>query len=111
MDPITGTKLFHYGVDLRGGYDTVVISSAPGKVIFADWKGGSGRKVVVQHRDGFRTSYSHLSKIVVVPGVSVRAGQPLGLVGSSGHSTGPHLHFEVAHYSSRLDPLEVLAFA
>jgi len=107
-DPVEKRLGFHYGVDMSANYGTEVMSSAPGIVISAGWNGGHGRRVVVQHRYGYRTSYSHLSQIVAAPGRRIDAGQSVGLVGNSGRSTGPHLHFEVTRYGKHLDPLDIL---
>ena len=80
-----------------------------GVVVFADWRGGYGRLIIVRHEGGIRTWYGHLSKIAVTPGQRVRAGQYLGNVGSTGLSTGPHLHFEVRdRYGKALNPRKFL---
>ncbi len=107
-DPVEDRVGFHYGVDMSAAYGTEVMSSASGIVISAGWNGGHGRRVVVQHRYGYRTSYSHLSQIIAIPGHRISAGQTVGLLGNSGRSTGPHLHFEVTRYGKHLDPLEIL---
>jgi murein DD-endopeptidase MepM/ murein hydrolase activator NlpD len=109
-DPILGREnvRFHAGVDLGGESGDVVHASAPGRVSSAGWTGGHGRTVVVQHAGGYQTMYAHLRTIVVSIGVEVEAGAPLGLMGSSGRSTGPHLHFEVRRGGVPLDPLDVL---
>ena len=107
-DPVEKRLGFHYGVDMSAAYGTEVMSSASGIVITSGWNGGHGRRVVIQHRYGYRTSYSHLSQVIASPGHRIGAGQPIGLVGNSGRSTGPHLHFEVTRYGKHLDPLEIL---
>ena len=107
-DPVEKRVGFHYGIDMSASYGTQVMSSASGIVISAGWNGGHGRRVVVQHRYGYRTSYSHLSQIVAAPGSRIGAGESIGLVGNSGRSTGPHLHFEVTRYGKHLDPLDIL---
>jgi LysM repeat protein len=85
------------GVDLAASIGTRVLASAPGKVIFAKygWNGAYGNLVIVQHGNGTKTLYAHLSKINVSSGQQVDRGQVIGLVGNTGRSTGPHLHFEV----------------
>lgn len=107
-DPITGRSRFHHGVDLDGEYGQVVRASAAGIVSFVGWDRGHGRKVIIDHRGGFSTSYSHLSQTLVRVGTELGTGAPIGKIGNSGRSTGPHLHFEVSRYGERLDPLDVL---
>jgi murein DD-endopeptidase MepM/ murein hydrolase activator NlpD len=109
-DPILGREnvRFHAGVDLGGESGDVVHASAPGRVVGAGWLGGHGRAVVVQHAGGYQTMYAHLRQIVVELGAEVEAGSPVGLIGTSGRSTGPHLHFEVRRGGVPLDPLEAL---
>lgn len=107
-DPINGAERFHYGVDLQGTYGQTVESVAPGIVLFAGWNYGHGRQVVVQHDGGWQSSYSHLSQFIVHRGQRVRRGQPLGQMGNSGRSTGPHLHLEITRWGSYYDPLDLL---
>ena len=76
-------------------------------MVGAGWAGGYGRQVRIAHGDGLLTSYSHMSQIVAEPGAIVRQGQLIGYVGSSGLSTGPHLHYEVKRYGERVNPLSV----
>lgn len=85
----------HTGLDFSARRGTPVRSVAAGKVIRAGWAGPYGNRVVVRHADGKRTLYAHLSSIAVKRGKTVSPGQRLGKVGSTGNSTGPHLHFEV----------------
>ena len=94
----------HHGIDYAAPYGTPVHSVAAGRVTFAGWMRGYGKVVVVKHRNGYRTLYGHLSKILVRKGQHVDQGQTIGLVGSTGLSTGPHLHFEVRHYGKRINP-------
>jgi murein DD-endopeptidase MepM/ murein hydrolase activator NlpD len=103
-DPFRGRRKFHNGVDLRAAYGTEVPTAAPGKVTFAGERGGYGLLVVVEHPNGVETRYAHLSSAAVQPGDSVAAGQTIGRVGSSGRSTGPHLHFEVLLDGKRVNP-------
>jgi murein DD-endopeptidase MepM/ murein hydrolase activator NlpD len=109
-DPILGREnvRFHAGVDLGGENGDVINASGPGRVVSAGWLGGHGRTVVVQHAAGYQTMYAHLRQIVTSIGAEVETGSPIGLMGSSGRSTGPHLHFEVRRGGVPLDPLEVL---
>jgi murein DD-endopeptidase MepM/ murein hydrolase activator NlpD len=85
----------HKGIDIANNIGTPILSPATGVVIFAGWQGGYGRKVVIYHMDKYTTVYGHLSEIKVNVGDTVKQGQVIGLMGSSGHSTGPHLHYEV----------------
>lgn len=107
-DPLDGDTRFHYGVDMDANYGDVVKAAAPGWVVHAGWNGGHGRQVVVQHRGGYRSSYSHLARILVFKGASIAAGQAIGQVGNSGRSTGPHLHFELRRGGHHLDPMRLL---
>ena len=106
-DPFRGRRKFHNGVDLRAAYGTEVPTAAPGKVTFAGERGGYGLLVVVEHPNGVETRYAHLSSTDVQPGDSVAAGQTIGRVGSSGRSTGPHLHFEVLLDGKRVNPEQI----
>jgi murein DD-endopeptidase MepM/ murein hydrolase activator NlpD len=108
-DPFNGFERFHAGVDLRAKEGVMVYAAAPGTVVYAGWQGGFGRHVVVDHGDGFRTHYSHLNAMFVQAGQLVDGRDSIGAVGSTGRSTGPHLHFAVTNASgSFLDPLMVL---
>jgi len=98
----------HSGIDLDAGYGTDVVSVAGGTVITAGWGGGYGNEVEISHGGGLVTKYAHLSKIYVDVGESVDRGETVGLVGSTGNSTGPHLHFETMVGGEALDPLDFL---
>jgi len=94
--PLLNYLRFHEGWDLAQPYGTPVYPSRSGRVVFAGWKGGYGRLIILRHTDGASTRYGHLSKIYAKTGQWVRRGKTLiGKVGSSGLTTGPHLHFEV----------------
>ncbi len=101
----------HTGVDLRASYGESVGVSMSGTVWFAGERSGYGNLVVVDHGSGISTFYAHLSKIVVSVGEKVDAGQLIGYVGSTGHSTGPHLHYEVRANGRAVDPSSSLALA
>ena len=103
-DPIDGARRFHAGVDLPAAKGTPVVSVAPGRVLEAGESGGYGLQVTVEHADGWTSRYAHLSKIEVRPGDRIPRGARLGRVGSSGRSTGPHLHFETARFGEPVDP-------
>ena len=93
--PVSGGMKFHQGVDLRAAYGEEVKSAAAGTVVFSGSRGAYGNTVVVQHGDGTRTRYAHLSTNLVASGDRVDAGAPVGRAGNSGRVTGTHLHFEV----------------
>lgn len=94
IHPVTGERSFHTGVDIGAPLGTEVVAALDGVVTFAGWRGAYGQLIEIDHGDGYSTRYAHLSAILVQYGQIVRAGQVIGLVGSTGRSTGPHLHFE-----------------
>jgi murein DD-endopeptidase MepM/ murein hydrolase activator NlpD len=86
----------HKGIDLAGPYGRRIVATGAGRVVAAGWNyGGYGISVVVNHGDGYLSHYAHASKALVRPGQRVRTGQPIALEGSTGNSTGAHLHFEI----------------
>lgn len=93
--PIRKVKRHHDGIDLAAPVGAPIRAIAGGQVMYADPHGGYGRYIVVQHDDGYTSHYGHCDKMDVTPGQHVAAGQVIGTVGSSGMSTGPHLHFEI----------------
>ncbi|WP_414528925.1 peptidoglycan DD-metalloendopeptidase family protein [Nodularia chucula] len=95
--PISGDRRFHAGTDLGAPMGTPVVAAAAGKVETANWMGGYGLTVIVNHPSAEQTLYAHLSELYVQPGQKVEQGTVIGRVGSTGNSTGPHLHFEVRH--------------
>jgi murein DD-endopeptidase MepM/ murein hydrolase activator NlpD len=98
----------HTGIDLGAAYGTPIAAAAAGSVIYAGWLGGYGNLTVIDHGGGLDTAYAHQSRIAVSAGESVAQGQIIGYVGSTGHSTGPHLHFEVRVNGQPVDPLGYL---
>jgi murein DD-endopeptidase MepM/ murein hydrolase activator NlpD len=94
---------FHKGVDLDADYQTVRASAA-GTVVAADWDGSYGQKIVIDHGNGYQTWYAHLSRIDVHPGQTVYKGQTIAVSGSTGFSTGPHLHYQLMHDGTPIDP-------
>ena len=94
-DPFNGRMAKHEGVDLGAPLKAKVFAVAPGKVTFAGWKARYGKVVIVDHGMGFSTLYGHLHSVAVETGQPVDATTPVGLVGNTGRSTGPHLHYEV----------------
>ncbi|MDQ7082226.1 MAG: peptidoglycan DD-metalloendopeptidase family protein [Aquificota bacterium] len=107
-DPFSGKYEFHEGVDIKAPWGTPVRATAEGKVIFAGWKPGYGKTVIIRHAFGYTTLYGHLSRIKVRRGRWVRSGDIIGYVGSSGRSTGPHVHYEVWRYSRKVNPLKYM---
>lgn len=107
-DPIIGTRAMHAGMDFRAPPGTPVYAAAPGTVVTAAWSGGYGRMVEIDHGDGFTTRYAHLSRISVRAGQAIEAGRKIGRVGSTGRSTGPHLHYEVRRNGDAVNPLQFL---
>ncbi len=107
-DPLLGTAALHSGMDFRAPTGMPAKVTAPGIVVKAGWNGGYGRMVEVDHGNGFATRYGHLSKINVTVGKRLNAGDVVGKTGSSGRSTGPHLHYEIRHNGEAIDPLRFL---
>ena len=107
MHPILGYSRMHRGLDFRASYGTPIVAVADGRVARAGWAGGYGNKVRLNHAGGLATSYSHMSRIAVAPGQRVRQGQVIGYVGSTGLSTGPHLHFEIYRNGVAVNPRSV----
>lgn len=107
-DPFSGQARFHAGLDLRMAYGQEVASLAPGTVSAVAEQRGYGLTVVVDHPDGFQTRYAHLSSTDVQPGDKVERGQRLARAGSSGRSTGPHLHVELLSQGRPVDPGDLL---
>jgi len=105
--PILHFTRFHAGLDIGAGWGSPIVAAADGQVVGAGWSGGYGREVQIAHGGGIVSLYGHMSEIVAQPGSFVRAGQLIGYVGSSGLSTGPHLHFEVRQGGNPVNPLGV----
>lgn len=105
--PILRVYRMHHGVDYAAPYGTPVFSMGPGVVTFAGWKGGYGKLVTIKHPNGYETRYAHLSKIAVRVGQRVSAGEYIGNVGSTGLSTGPHLHLEMRKDGYLVNPLKI----
>lgn len=102
------TKDFHPGVDIAANLGSKVYAAASGTVILAGSYGGYGKAVMIDHHNGYVSLYGHNSELLVSKGEEVKKGQLISLVGSTGSSTGPHLHFEVRKNGSAVDPLKVL---
>ncbi len=108
MHPIFNVRKMHTGVDMHAGMGESIHAAAAGTVIQAGWRGGYGKCVVIDHGGGLATLYAHQSEILVDVGRKVKRGEVIGKVGSTGYSTGPHLHFEVRVNGSPVDPLDYL---
>jgi hypothetical protein len=108
VDPIRGGRRLHAGIDIPGPLGTPVRSSAAGTVVYAAWAGGYGNMIEVDHGGGLRTRYGHLSRVLVQPGIAVANGETIALMGSTGRSTGSHLHFEVRANGQPENPLAYL---
>jgi murein DD-endopeptidase MepM/ murein hydrolase activator NlpD len=113
--PLTGTRRFHSGLDIAAPAGTPVVATATGTVVSAGWNGGYGKAIIIQHNDVQQTLYGHLSEISVQPGQQITQGSVIGLVGSTGNSTGPHLHFESRSPSGTgwvaVDPTQDIQYA
>jgi murein DD-endopeptidase MepM/ murein hydrolase activator NlpD len=107
VHPILRFARMHRGLDFGAGWGTPIRAAADGQVTRAGWAGGYGRQVRIAHGGGMATSYSHMSSMTVTPGAMVARGQLIGYVGTSGLSTGPHLHYEVYRGGVAVDPMSV----
>lgn len=107
MHPILGYARMHRGLDFRAAYGSPIVAVADGTVARAGWAGGYGNQVRLAHAGGLSTSYSHMSRIAVAPGSRVRQGQVIGYIGTTGLSTGPHLHFETYQNGASINPRSV----
>ncbi|WP_448573488.1 murein hydrolase activator EnvC family protein [Trichothermofontia sp.] len=108
VHPILGTERFHAGTDFGADHGTPIVAAAAGTVLVADWYGGYGNAVVIDHGGGITTLYGHCSELYVTEGQTVMAGQAIAAIGSTGLSTGPHLHFEVRENGDPVDPMNYL---
>jgi len=98
----------HNGLDIAAREGTPVLAAADGLVLFADWTYQYGNLVAVMHRSGYTSFYGHNQVLFVKPGERIRQGQPIALLGNSGVSTAPHLHFEIWQDGSPVDPTTLL---
>lgn len=107
IHPILGGLRFHAGIDIARPAGTRIIAASAGTVVLAGWAAGYGLLVMIDHGRGLQTRYAHLSSLGVAPGQQVRRGDVLGSVGSTGRSTGPHLHYEVRLNGQAISPAAV----
>jgi murein DD-endopeptidase MepM/ murein hydrolase activator NlpD len=111
IDPFSGEGAHHTGVDIIAPTGTTVRATGDGIVSHAEWSGGYGRLVIIDHGNGLHTYYAHLSRISVLPGQEIRQGEIVGLVGSTGRVTAPHLHYEVRVGATPVNPVRYLKHA
>jgi len=107
-DPINGRSALHSGIDFGAPRNTPLYTTAPGVVSFAGWRGRYGRVVEIDHGFGIKTRYAHMAKISVKKGEEVGVGVEVGLLGSSGRATGPHLHYEILFDGDPIDPMNFI---
>ncbi len=108
IHPISGARKLHTGLDISAGSGTTIYAAGTGTVIWADWYGGYGKTVIVDHGGGLTTLYAHQSSLNVSVGSSVNGTSVVGYVGSTGYSTGPHLHFETREWGVPVNPMNYL---
>lgn len=111
QDPINKQAGFHDGVDIRGKYGSEIKATAEGLVYEQGYDQGYGWFVIMDHDLGFRTMVGHMKKILVKKGERVQRGQVVGLLGNSGRSTGPHVHYEIRHFGRLVDPIKFMRVA
>ncbi|MCX7842285.1 MAG: peptidoglycan DD-metalloendopeptidase family protein [Clostridia bacterium] len=107
-DPFTGRKKYHEGIDIAADYGTDIVAAAAGEIVFSGYSAGYGYNVVIDHGHGVTTLYGHCSKLLAKVGQKVGKGEAVAKVGSSGRSTGPHVHFEIRLDGTQVDPLKYL---
>lgn len=106
-DPVVGGRENHPGIDIGAAYGTPIYAAGAGYVEQAEWYYGYGKFILIDHGYGYETAYGHLSSINVEPGQYVKKGDFIGRVGSTGYSTGPHLHFEVRQNGKQVNPMQM----
>jgi murein DD-endopeptidase MepM/ murein hydrolase activator NlpD len=108
IHPIYRRRMMHTGLDIAAPYGTSIRAALNGRVTFVGWKGGYGKAVIIEHPNGYETLYGHCSRILVKRGQTVKKGERIAKVGTTGVSTGPHVHFEVRKGGRRTNPESVL---
>jgi murein DD-endopeptidase MepM/ murein hydrolase activator NlpD len=109
-DPFTRRSSFHRGIDIANRSGTPVYATATGIVMQSKYNGGHGKQIVINHQNGIVSSYSHLRKYIVEPGEEVVKGQLIGYMGSTGRSTGPHLHYEITINGNSVNPVKYFPY-
>jgi murein DD-endopeptidase MepM/ murein hydrolase activator NlpD len=109
VDPLNGGRAFHAGLDFSAPHGTVIVAAAGGSVAYAGFRADYGWTVEIDHGNGLATRYAHASRLLVAAGTLVMPGERIALVGSTGRSTGPHLHFEVLRDGAQVNPRRYLA--
>jgi len=109
IHPILKTKKLHTGIDVGIALGKDIVAAQSGTVIYSDWLGGYGKVIMIDHGGGIVTLYAHNSKLVVSEGDKVKRGQVVSKCGSTGMSTGPHLHFEVRENGKYVDPIKYVS--
>ena len=107
--PITRRKDFHTGIDIKAERNDPIKAAGGGKVLYSGWMGGYGKVLVIEHPNGQSTLYAHCSTLLAGKGASVSSGQLVAKIGTTGRSTGPHLHFEVRNGNSPVNPIKYLS--
>ncbi|MFT3964800.1 MAG: M23 family metallopeptidase [Sphingobium sp.] len=107
-DPFNGSHRMHQGIDIPGAIGTPIYATADGVISRAEWAGGYGNLVEINHGNGLQTRYGHMSKLIAQPNQRVVRGQLIGLMGSTGRSTGSHLHYEVRIAGAAVNPVPYL---
>ena len=107
--PITRRKDFHTGIDIKANRNDPIKAAGSGKVVYSGWMGGYGKVLVIEHSNGQSTLYAHCSTLLAGKGASVSSGQLVAKIGTTGRSTGPHLHFEVRNGNSPVNPIKYLS--
>jgi murein DD-endopeptidase MepM/ murein hydrolase activator NlpD len=107
LHPLLGYSRMHKGVDFGAAYGSPILAAAAGRIEYAGWHGGHGKFVKINHGNGLQTGYAHMSRFIVASGQRVSQGQVIGYVGSTGMSTGPHLHYELYRGGKAVDPRSV----
>ena len=107
--PVTRRRDFHTGIDIKAGRNDPIRAAGSGHVVYSGWMGGYGKVLVIEHSNGQSTLYAHCSALLAGKGASVSSGQLVAKIGTTGRSTGPHLHFEVRNGSSPVNPIKYLS--
>ncbi|EOD01660.1 M23 family metallopeptidase [Caldisalinibacter kiritimatiensis] len=108
INPFGRNREFHTGIDIANNYGTKIVAAGSGVVTFSGYNGGMGYVVVISHGYGYQSIYGHNKKLLVEVGDKVEKGETIALMGSTGRSTGPHVHFEIRYYGKPVDPEDII---